>query len=196
LRAVVLFLILAPTLQAGDWPQWLGVRRDGGTSESVHTWKNGEKLPIAWKASIPNGYSSPVVANGRVFLHTRGSDLEKEQEQVFAFDAETGKELWKDVYDRPAFKSNLGTGPRATPTVAGKRLFTIGINGVLSCYNVENGKRHWQIDLYKHFKVDLPSFAVCCSPLVVGNRVIVSVGGKGCCVVALNADTGKVEWQS
>jgi outer membrane protein assembly factor BamB len=66
----------------------------------------------------------------------------------------------------------------------------------LSCYEVEKGKRLWQIDLYKHTKADLPSFAVCCSPLVVGNRVIVSVGGKGRCVVALHADTGAVAWQS
>jgi outer membrane protein assembly factor BamB len=50
--------------------------------------------------------------------------------------------------------------------------------------------------LYRHFKADLPRFAVCCSPLVVGNRVIVSVGGKGHCVVALNVETGKVEWQA
>jgi hypothetical protein len=54
----------------------------------------------------------------------------------------------------------------------------------------------WQVDLYKQFKPDLPSFAVCCSPLVVGNRVTVSVGGKGRCGVALHADTGEVQWQA
>jgi outer membrane protein assembly factor BamB len=72
----------------------------------------------------------------------------------------------------------------------------MGINGFLSCYDVENGKRHWQVDLYKTFKADLPPFAVCCSPLVVGNRVIVSVGGKERCVVALHADSGEVQWQA
>ncbi len=94
------------------------------------------------------------------------------------------------------YRSTLGTGPRATPVVAGKHLFTLGINGLLSCYEVEQGKRVWQVDLYKHFQADLPRFAVCCSPLVIGNRVIVSVGGKGRCVVGLNVETGKVEWQA
>ena len=111
-------------------------------------------------------------------------------------DAVTGKIVWRESYPRPEFKSVLGTGPRATPTVAGKRLYSMGINGLLTCFDVEDGKRVWQLDVYKHFKADLPTFAVCCSPLVIGNRVIVSVGGKGHCVVALNAETGEVEWQA
>src|SRR5262249_59647943 len=149
---------------------------------------------VLWKQPVGEGYSSPVVAGGRVFVHARVKD--KEMEEVVALDAATGKPLWKDAYERPAYKSVVGTGPRATPTVAGKRLFTLGINGVLSCYEVESGKRRWQTDLYKHYKADLPGFAVCCSPLVIGNRVVVSVGGKGRCVVALHADTGEVQWQA
>jgi outer membrane protein assembly factor BamB len=151
---------------------------------------------VLWRVAAGNGFSSPVVAGGRVFLHARSQDKAKEAEEVVAYDAASGKELWKDSYERPVYRSVLGTGPRATPVVAGKHLFTLGINGLLSCYEVEKGKRLWQIDLYKHFKADLPRFAVCCSPLVIGNRVIVSVGGKGQCVVALNAETGKVEWQA
>jgi outer membrane protein assembly factor BamB len=72
----------------------------------------------------------------------------------------------------------------------------MGINGVLSCFEVETGKRLWQVDVYRQLKADPPTFAVCCSPLVVGNRIIVSVGGKGRCVVALHADTGEIQWQA
>jgi outer membrane protein assembly factor BamB len=192
--ATLLLLVLVGTLTAADWPQWLGPKRNGGTSEKVEPWK--EKPEIVWRASVGQGFSSPVVAAGRVFMHARGPDKEKEEETVVAFDAATGKELWKDTYERPAYKSVLGTGPRAKPTVAGKRLFTLGINGLLGCYEVDTGKRLWQVDLYKQFQADLPQFAVCCSPLVIGNRVIVSIGGKGRCVVALNVENGKVEWQA
>jgi outer membrane protein assembly factor BamB len=195
-RSVVLVFILAASASAADWPQWLGARRNGSTTEKVAAWQKDEAPKVLWKATVRNGYSSPVVAGDRVFLHTRGPDPDREEEQVTAFDAATGKVVWKDVYTRPAYKSFLGTGPRATPTVAGKRLFTLGINGVLSCYETDTGKRLWQIDLYTHFKADLPNFAVCCSPLVIGNRVIVSVGGKGRCIVALNAESGSVEWQA
>src|SRR5262245_13680214 len=194
LRTVVLLLVCATSGRAADWPQWLGPKRDGSTTEKVAPWKEIEPPKVLWRESVGNGFSSPVVAGSRVFVHAAVKD--KDEEEVVAFDAATGKVLRKDSYSRPRFVSVLGTGPRATPTVAGKRLYTMGINGFLSCYDVEDGKRLWQVDLYKQFKADLPPFAVCCSPLVVGNRVIVSVGGKGQCVVALHADTGKVQWQS
>jgi outer membrane protein assembly factor BamB len=195
-RTVVVLLICPGFSRAADWPQWLGPKRDGSTTEKVAPWKEKETPKVLWREKVGQAFSSPVVAGGKVFLHTRGPDKDKEEEAVVAYDAVTGKVLWKDVYERPRFQSVLGTGPRATPTVAGKRLYTIGINGLLSCYDIENGKRLWQVDLYKQFKADLPGFAVCCSPLVVGNRVIVSVGGKGRCVVALHADTGEVQWQA
>jgi outer membrane protein assembly factor BamB len=191
---VFVLLACAAVVRAEDWPQWLGPRRDGGTAEKVAAWKEKEPPKVLWRAAAGHGFSSPVVAGGRVFFHAAVKD--RDEEEVVALDAASGKPLWKDVYARPPFSSVLGNGPRATPTVAGKHLYTIGINGLLSCYEVEKGKRLWQVDLYKQFKADLPGFAVCCSPLVVGNRVIVSVGGKGRCVVALHADTGEVQWQA
>jgi outer membrane protein assembly factor BamB len=193
-RAVLVLSLFVAASAGADWPQWLGPKRDGSTSEKVIPWKGKDALKVLWRKPVGQGFSSPVVSAGRVFLHVGVKD--KEAEEVLAFDAATGKELWKDSYERPAYKSVLGTGPRATPTVAGKRLYTIGINGVLSGYDVEAGKRLWQTDLYKEFKADLPGFAVCCSPLVVGNRVIVSVGGKGRCAVGLHAGTGEVQWQA
>jgi outer membrane protein assembly factor BamB len=66
----------------------------------------------------------------------------------------------------------------------------------LTCYDAISGQRRWQANLYEQLEAELPAFAVCCSPLVVGNRVIVSVGGQGRCAVALNTETGDVEWQS
>jgi outer membrane protein assembly factor BamB len=193
-RTVCVLLAGAAAARAGDWPQWLGPRRDGGTAEKVAPWKANEPPRALWRQAVGQGYSSPVVAGGRVFVHAGVQG--KDEEEVVALDAATGKPVWKDRYARPAFRSTLGTGPRATPTVAGKRLYTMGINGLLSCYEVADGKRLWQVDLYKQLQADLPSFAVCCSPLVVGNRVIVSVGGKGRCVVALHADTGAIQWQA
>jgi len=184
------------TASAADWPQWLGVKRDGSSVEKVVPWKGEEGPKVLWRQKVGSAYSAPVIAKGRVFLHTRGPDTAKEEEVVSAWDAASGALLWKDTYARPPYKSVLGTGPRATPNATGKRLVTIGINGVLSSYDSESGKRLWQVDLYQHFKADLPNFAVCASPLVVGNRVIVSVGGKGRCVVALHADTGEVVWQA
>jgi outer membrane protein assembly factor BamB len=185
---------LAGSARSDDWPQWLGPKRDGSTGEKVAPWKDDQPPKALWRQPISPGYSSPVIAGGKVFVHAVVPG--KDEEEVIAIDLAKGEILWKDGYTRPRFRSILGTGPRATPTVAGKLLFTMGINGVLSCYDTETGKRAWQVDLFSKFEAQVPQYAVCCSPLVVGNRVIVSVGGKNRCVVALDTATGDIAWQS
>jgi outer membrane protein assembly factor BamB len=192
LRALFALLLCASSAWAADWPQWLGPRRDGGTPEKVAPWK---KAPaVVWKQPAGPGFSVPVVANGRVFVHARIKG--KNEEEVVAFDAKTGKQLWRDVYARAPYKSMMGAGPRATPAVAAGRLYTFGITGVLSCYQTDSGKRLWQVDAYKQLKAGLPPFGACCSPLVVGNRVLVSVGGKGTCLAAFDTDKGELLWSA
>jgi outer membrane protein assembly factor BamB len=129
-----------------------------------------------------------------VFIHARVN--RKEREEVIAFDAKAGKELWRTAYDRAPYSSVLNTGPQATPTVAGGRIYTFGITGVLSCFETETGKQVWQVDAFKKLNAPLPRFGVCCSPLVVGNRVIVAVGGKGNSVVGFDTETGEIAWQA
>jgi outer membrane protein assembly factor BamB len=192
LRAVLAVAVCSPVAAAADWPQWLGPRRDGGTTEAVEPWKEAPKE--LWRAKAGPGFSSPVVAGGRVFVHARVPG--KEREEVFALDAKTGNELWRMAYDRAPYSSVLNTGPQATPTVAGNRLYTFGITGVLSCYQADSGKQLWQVDTFKKLGASLPRFGVCCSPLVIGNRVLVAVGGKGSSVVGFDADSGEVAWQA
>jgi hypothetical protein len=192
LRAALVAAVCGPAAAAGDWPQWLGPKRDGGTAEAVGPWKDPPKP--AWRGKVGPGFSSPVVAGGRVFVHARVAG--KEQEELVAFDAKDGKELWRSAYDRAPYNSVLNTGPQATPAVARNRVYTFGITGVLSCFAADSGKRLWQVDAFGTLKASLPRFGVCCSPLVVGDRVIVAVGGKGSSVVAFAAETGEALWQA
>jgi outer membrane protein assembly factor BamB len=185
-------LAVAAAVPAADWPQWLGPKRDGGSAEAVEPWK--EKPKELWRAKVGAGHSSPVVADGRVFVHARVPG--KEREELIAFDAAAGKELWREAYDRAPYFSVLNTGPQATPTVAGGRVYTFGITGVLACFDAATGKRHWLKDTFALTKVELPRFGVCCSPLVVGNRVLVAVGGKGSSVMGFDADTGEEAWRA
>src|SRR5438309_7981998 len=114
LRPSLLLLLFAVPAVAGDWPQWLGPRRDAYTDETVPPWKG--PLKELWRQPMGEGNSSPVVAAGRVFVHTRVAG--KNAEAVVAFDAASGKELWRTPYERAEFKSLYGNGPRATPAVA------------------------------------------------------------------------------
>src|SRR5262249_35425381 len=155
-------------------------------------WKEAPRP--AWSLPVGEGYSSPVVARGRVFVHARVKD--KDEEEVLALDAKTGKVLWRDAYPRAPFASAVGAGPRATPSVVLGRVFTLGVTGVLSCYQADTGKVLWRVDLYKRVGGKPPRFGVCSSPVVEGGLVVVSVGGEGSSVVAFDAEKGAVAWQA
>jgi outer membrane protein assembly factor BamB len=192
LAAISLALACSFTLQAADWPQWQGPRRDGGSSESIEPWKDPPK--VLWTAKVGVGFSTPVISNGRCFVHARING--KDREELIAFDAKSGKVLWRTAYDRGPYNSVLNTGPQATPTVVGNRVYAYGITGFLTCFDAETGKQLWQVDAPKKLKTGLPQFGVCCSPLAVGNKVIVAVGGKGSSVVAFETGTGEIAWQA
>jgi outer membrane protein assembly factor BamB len=186
-----MLLLCAAPAAAGDWPQWLGPTRDGVSPEKVAAWR--DPPPVVWRQPVGEGHSSPVVAAGRVFLHTRQPG--KDVEELTAFDAATGNVLWRTPYDRPAFKSFFGNGPRATPAVADGRVYTYGLTGMLTCFDAA-GKQLWQVDALNEFKAKNLRFGASCSPLVEGGRVLVNVGGPGASVVAFDKDSGKVAWHS
>lgn len=192
-RPIILALLVCPSLAtAADWPQWLGPRRDNVTTEQIAPWTTAPKT--AWTVKCGPGFSTPVVANRRVFVHARvrGKDIE----EVIALHATSGKELWRTAYPRAPYSSVLNTGPQATPTVTGNRVYTFGITGVLSCLDTADGKLVWQVDCGKTLGMRVPRFGVTCSPLVVGSRVVVAVGGQGRAVVGFDAETGEVRWKA
>jgi outer membrane protein assembly factor BamB len=186
------FLLCALSAGAADWPQWLGPNRDNSSSEKIAAWTAPPK--VLWRQPIGEGNSSPVVADGRVFIHAKIAG--KNEEELLAFSAQNGERLWSSNYPRSAFKSLYGNGPRATPTVAGKHIYTFGITGILSCFDVATGKQIWQVDTLKKFQAPNLVFGVSCSPLVECEKVLVNVGGKGASVVAFHKDSSEVLWQS
>jgi outer membrane protein assembly factor BamB len=190
-RIFLLSALLASQATAADWPRHLGPADNNASAETVAAWQDPPE--VVWRHEVGQAYSVPIVADGKVFVHATVSG--REAEQVTAFDAVTGRELWTDVHERPKFDSQLGDGPRSTPTCESGRLYTYGINGLLSCYEAAGGKRLWQTNPYTDLKAALPNFGVCGSPAVVGDRVIVSVGGESSAVVALDAATGKIVWK-
>jgi outer membrane protein assembly factor BamB len=192
LRACAALLLVTSTVAAGDWAQWLGPRRDGSSSETVKPWQG--PLKVLWKQPVGEGHSSPVVAGGRVYLHTRLGD--KSVEAVTAYDARTGAPQWQTSYPPGEFKSLFGNGPRGTPTVVGGKVYTFGITGILTCLDAETGKQLWQVDTLKKYQAANLFFGASCSPLVDEGLVFVNVGGKGASIVALAADTGELRWQA
>lgn len=177
--------------QTAAWPQWRGPSRDGVAPGPTPTsWP--PQLTQKWKVSVGAGYSTPVVADGKVFVHARAG----ERETVTAFDAASGRQLWQDAYDAP-YKVNPaaashGPGPKSSPAYASGRLFTYGISGIISAYDGASGKVIWR----KQPSLEQPLFGVAMSPLVTDGVVVVFVGGheRGA-LMGLDLATGAARWQ-
>jgi outer membrane protein assembly factor BamB len=191
--ALGMLLVFGTAAPAEDWPQWLGPRRDASTTEKVAPWT--VELKVLWRQPVAGeGNSSPVVAGGRVFLHTKVGDEQKEQ--LTALDAETGKIQWKEAYPRARVTTLYGNGPRATPAIADGRIFTFGLSGLLTCWSAQEGKQLWQVDTVKDARSKSLMFGPSCSPLVEKGAVLLNVGAKGASIVAFDPMTGKVLWKA
>lgn len=190
--SICLLLLISSAAAAGDWPQWLGPNRDATSSEKVAAWKEPPKA--LWRQPAGDGHSSPVVAGGRVYFHAKVRD--KDEEEVVALDATTGKEVWRTPYPRGPFSNPFGNGPRATPVVSGNRIYTYGVTGLLTCFDTTSGKQLWQVDTRRDFNPPSLLFGASCSPILVGDNVLVNVGAKEASIVAFQKDTGKVAWKS
>jgi outer membrane protein assembly factor BamB len=192
LRATLLLFLCVIPARAGDWPQWLGPRRNASTTEKVPVWTGS--LKELWRQPVGEGNSSPVVVAGRVYVHDKVKD--KSVEEVIAFDSASGKELWRAPYERAALDFKYGNGPRATPAVVAGKLYSYGITGVLTCFDAADGKIVWQVDTWKELAAPRLFFGAACSPLIDGGRVYLNVGGVGHSVVAFDAAKGSVVWKS
>jgi outer membrane protein assembly factor BamB len=182
------------TIQAlDDWPQWRGPRRDGVSAERglLKAWPESGP-PLAWKATgAGQGYSSFAVAGGR--LYTLGA--RENREHVVAFDIASGKRVW-DAPHGQRFSNDRGDGPRGTPTVDGTRVYAFGASGDLTALEAASGKVAWTVNVIRDFGGQNITWGLSESPLIVGDRIIVSPGGPGSSVVALNKADGKLIWKT
>jgi len=188
-RSILCLAVSLAAAWAEDWPQWRGPHRDGVAIGFAEPKAWPEKLTLKWKVNVGEGHSSPVVADGRIYVHTRQGD----REVVTALSPESGQTIWQENYDAP-YKMNPaavshGKGVKSTPVVADGRIITFGINGTLSCFDASTGKPQWR----KEF--GSPDFGVATSPMVDRGLAIVYVGGntQGA-LTAFDAATGAEKW--
>ena len=200
---------LAATARADDWPQWLGPKRDG-------VWREDgvlDKFPsggakILWRTPIGSGYAGPAVAGGRVYLTDRvlksgsrnptdgfaGGKLAG-SERVLCLDEATGQIVWHHDYDCE-YRIAYPAGPRATPIVAGGKVYTLGAMGNLLCLDAGTGKPIWERNFVTEYNAKPQNWGFSAHPLLDGDRLICIVGGDGTVAVAFHKDTGKELWRS
>ena len=185
-------MAFASTVHAEDWTQFLGAKRDSNCSATVAPWK--EKPKELWATPVGEGHSSPVVKDGTVFLFYKPKKLEGEA--LAAYDLKTGEQRWEKTYTRDKFTNAFGNGPRGTPAIDGDFVYTFGCNGLLTCWAIKDGEQKWQLDTLKEFKAKNLFFGMSTSTTVVGQNVIVMVGGTGAGIIGVDKTTGKLNWQA
>ena len=189
--------VCATTAMAQEWTQWRGPARDGSVSAKNAPAAWPEALKPTWRVEIGEGYSSPVVAGGRVFVHGRRDP----EEIVASINLADGKVLWQQKY-QAEFKKNqyaveMAKGPNATPLVAGGRLFTLGVTGILNAWDTATGKQLWTRDFSKSIDTSKLFCGTAASPLIVDGRLVVQIGSDihGGQILGLNPATGATEWE-
>ncbi|HKQ38511.1 MAG TPA: PQQ-binding-like beta-propeller repeat protein [Verrucomicrobiae bacterium] len=148
---------------------------------------------VLWQMKVGEGFSGPVIAEGRLILFHRIDDTER----LDCVEARTGKAVWHYEYST-AYQDDFsrGNGPRATPAIAEGRVFAFGPAGILTCLNFTNGSKLWSLDTQKEFRTDKGFFGMACSPLVEGRVLLMNIGGKGADIVAFDVASGKVLWKA
>jgi outer membrane protein assembly factor BamB len=205
---LVLFILLFPTLGRGDdWPQWMGPKRDNVWRETGLLDKFPAGGPrVVWRVAVAGGYTGPAVADGRVFVtdyvtedNVKVDNFDRNEftgiERVWCLDEATGKENWHHEYP-VKYTMSYPAGPRTTPNIDDDKVYTLGGEGNLICFQVETGDVVWKKDLPKEYGTKTALWGYASHPLIDGNKLICLAGGAGTHVVALDKESGREIWRS
>jgi outer membrane protein assembly factor BamB len=173
-----------------DWPQFLGPNRNGISAETglLDRWPAGGPKEV-WRVAGGVGMSGLAISRGRLLtmIQTDG------EQRVICLDAKTGKSIWQTPV-APEYKNGQGNGPRATPTIAGESVFTFTGEGILVALNFADGKILWSHNVVTEQGGKPSDYGMSCSPLLVGNQVVVAAGGPKATLVAHDAKSGELAW--
>lgn len=188
---VVVVVVGGDRLSAQDWPQWRGPNRDGKAAgfKVPETWP--KELTKKWNVKVGDGVASPALVGDKLYVFTR----QDKDEVVRCLNATTGDEVWKDKYEAQGATgpAQRFAGPRSSPIVADGKVVTLGVRGMLSCYDATSGSKFWQKEASKG---SLPSFFISCSPMVLDGKCILQFGGeKDGGIIALDLANGEEKWK-
>ena len=190
-------LAILPSATALDWPTWRGSDRSSHSPDTglLKEWPEGGPKLLWTFRDAGKGYSSPAIVGDFIYLTgTRDGKAE-----IICLKAADGSEAWSaEIGDDPAegYNTRWGGGTRGAPTVDDGMVYAISANGDLVAVSATDGKKKWSKSFTKDFNGKIPAWGYAESPLVDGDKLIVTPGGKGGSIAALDKKTGKVLWQS
>jgi len=188
-------LALLPAAAPAQWPQWRGPHRDGKSADTglLKEWPAGGPR-LSWKSTaLGGGFGDISVSGGRLFVMGE----KNEESFLIALKEKDGQALWQSKAGKAGAPGWGGfSGPRSTPTVANDLVLAVDQWGELICVEAPTGKERWRKNYEKDFGAKRPEWGWAESPLVDGNKVIITPGGSDGAMVALDLRTGRTLWRS
>jgi outer membrane protein assembly factor BamB len=204
---IVFSLLLSGATGADDWPQWMGPNRDNVWREDGLLEKFPEDgPPVVWRAPIAGGYAGPAISDGKVFVtdyvtneNVKIDNFDRREftgtERVLCLDESTGQQFWKHEYP-VKYTISYPAGPRCTPIIDEGKVYTLGAEGNLFCFDVDTGSIIWQKNLPQDYSTKTALWGYAGHPLIDGNKLICVAGGSGTHTVAFDKNTGDEIWRA
>ena len=186
----LILTIAATTASAADWPQFHGPNRDNISPDKglLKTWPDGGPSRIWEAAGIGQGYSTVAIVGKRIYTTGEiGEDC-----VITALDMD-GKKVW--TRDNGKAWAGSYPGTRSIPTITDGLLYHLSGVGNLVCLKADSGNEVWSVNIFEEFGGRNITWGLAESPLVIGDIVICTPGGKEVSMVALDRKTGKVVWK-
>ncbi|MEY4567040.1 MAG: alcohol dehydrogenase [Planctomycetota bacterium] len=188
---LILLVAFSASSRGEDWPQFLGKQRNGVSADkSLLNAFPAAGPTIRWRVPGGVGMSAVVIREDKAVTtwNAEGKQL------LVALDAVTGKFQWKAELGE-AYENSMGDGPRATPTIAEQNVYAYSGEGILVAADLKSGQLHWRKNVMEELSAEPSEYGMSCSPLVIGDRVIVHAGGSDAAIAAFAVADGKLLWK-
>jgi len=193
--SILIFALLSIstiTAKESTWPAWRGAERTGEVTGPKWP-KNLENLNALWTVPLGKSYSSPIVAEDRVFVF---ETTEETHATVRALKRSDGSEIWSKSWESsikvPFFAEANGSWVKSTPAWDGKTLFVGDAREVLYAFDGETGEERWSVDFPTTYATAVPPFGFASSPLIVDDMLYIQAANS---IIKMEAATGKVLWR-
>ena len=207
LASVVTLYTLSTWCIAEGWTQFGGPGRGFRIAEPLEL---PESPPTKhWQKTLGAGMSGVVERDGTLFTSylvpfekdeaDKPESERTHRESIVALDASNGQICWKHVYDAGFIEAQQAFGgrsraPQATPAICDDRIVAIGFTGQIHCLDRDSGKVIWKKNAIDDFGAEPVQFGFSSSPLPMGDKVLLHVGGQDGGLICLNSRDGSLVW--